>query len=146
MTDAPERIWADPDHWVEFPPDGLDGPENEYVEYIRADLVPAQPTGGVHAIMQERERQITVEGWTPEHDDTHILGELGSAAACYAVPSRHRVFAANVFWPWGAEWWKPTGAHDDLTDRRRDLVKAGALIAAEIDRIDRLITPPKGGE
>jgi hypothetical protein len=28
------------------------------------------------------------------------------------------------------EWWKPT-------NRRRDLVKAGALILAEIERLDR---------
>jgi len=38
-------------------------------------------------------------------------------------------------WPWGKEWWKPS-------DRRRDLVKAGALIAAEIDRLDRAKSKP----
>ncbi|MFN3321313.1 MAG: hypothetical protein ACK43M_21435, partial [Allorhizobium sp.] len=39
-------------------------------------------------------------------------------------------------WPWGIEWWKPT-------DRRRDLVKAGALIIAEIERLDRAATEGK---
>jgi hypothetical protein len=34
-------------------------------------------------------------------------------------------------WPWGTSWFKPSG--DDI----RDLVKAGALIAAEIDRLQR---------
>jgi hypothetical protein len=33
-------------------------------------------------------------------------------------------------WPWSQDWWKPTNP-------RRDLVKAGALIAAEIERLDR---------
>jgi hypothetical protein len=57
------------------------------------------------------------------------------------VPSRDRIFAFDQFWPptWGAEWWKPTGAHDDLNARRRDLVKAGALVIAEIERIDRAL-------
>jgi hypothetical protein len=34
-------------------------------------------------------------------------------------------------WPWAPELWKPANA-------RRDLVKAGALILAEIERLDRL--------
>lgn len=94
--------------------------------------------GGVAAIASERQRQIDVEGWTPEHDDTHIRGELSAAAACYAVPSRDRLFALDQFWPptWSYSWWKPVGAHDDIAARRRDLVRAGALIAAD-DRLDR---------
>lgn len=41
MTDAPERIWADPDHWIEAPPASCGRKPGEYTEYIRADLVPA---------------------------------------------------------------------------------------------------------
>lgn len=80
-------------------------------------------TAGVRAIADERRRQIEVEGWTAQHDVQNRYGELASAAACYAVGS-------DAYWPWHPEWWKPT-------NRRRDLVKAGALIAAEIDRLDR---------
>lgn len=33
-------------------------------------------------------------------------------------------------WPWDAKWWKPKNT-------RRDLVRAGALIVAELERMDR---------
>lgn len=98
---------------------------------------------GLHDVMQERIRQVTEEGWSAEHDDQHIRGELGAAAACYAVPSRLRDACVQYFWPitWDRKWWKPAGAHDDLSARRRDLVRAGALIIAEIDRITRAEGP-----
>lgn len=94
----------------------------------------------IDSIAAERRRQIEEEGWTTDHDDRHVRGELGTVAACYAVPSHYRDSCARLFWPrtWDWKWWKPAGPHDGLTARRRDLVKAGALIAAEIDRIDRL--------
>lgn len=75
-------------------------------------------------VAAERRRQVYDEGWTPEHDDAHSLGELAKAAASYAAGS------PAWTWPWDKKWWKPT-------DRRRDLVKAGALIVAEIERLDR---------
>lgn len=93
--------------------------------HIRHPLSP-----GALAIIAERRRQIEQEGWTPEHDLAHAPGELAAAGACYA---RNAGFptsgAAPVDWPWSAEWWKQT-------DFRRDLVKAGALILAELDRQD----------
>lgn len=83
-------------------------------------------------IAAERRRQIEVEGWAPEHDDLHRDGVLARAAACYAAPSYPLI--GHTFlpmgWPWEQSWWKPT-------TRRRDLVKAGALIVAEIERLDR---------
>jgi hypothetical protein len=89
-------------------------------------------------IDEERFRQITEEGWTPEHDDQHAHHELASAAACYADfagwSDASRMYPARktpLAWPWAANWWKPTS-------RRRDLVKAAALIVAEIERLDRL--------
>ena len=93
-------------------------------------------------VIAERQRQQSVEGWTPEHDDLHDSGELAGAAACYAhyTNARGWVFPTNPGdyqsadepdnWPWDRSWWKPTNP-------RRDLVKAGALILAEIERIDR---------
>lgn len=38
------------------------------------------------------------------------------------------------YWPWEPGWWKP-GKGNSYADRVRELVKAGALIAAEIDRL-----------
>lgn len=94
---------------------------------------------GIEAIAAERRRQIEDEGWTAEHDDAHSLGEISGAAACYALsacrPTAQTMkeeinSTIRVIWPWDATWWKPK-------DRRSDLVRAGALIAAEIDRLDR---------
>lgn len=85
---------------------------------------------GIEAIAAERRRQVEAEGWTPEHDDTHESGEMARAAACYAQEAGGRLAHPPRGWPWEKGWWKPK-------DRRYDLVRAGALIAAEIDRIDR---------
>lgn len=85
-------------------------------------------------VLAERQRQITAEGWTPEHDDHHADGSLAAAAAAYAfsAATADRYLAADPlgFWPWDASWWKPKSP-------REDLVRAGALILAEIERIDR---------
>ena len=102
---------------------------------------------GVELIAAERARQITAEGWTPEHDDTHRYGELAKAAACYAtvamqVACRQKRgenipvddFCLKIvpnLWPWESHWWKPSNSPI------RNLEKAGALIAAEIDRLQR---------
>lgn len=82
---------------------------------------------GVELIAAERRRQIEAEGWTKEHDEQHRNGELALAAAAYAVPD-HLADIQMYLWPWGPEWYKPR-------DRLRNLVRAGALIAAEIDRL-----------
>ncbi len=94
---------------------------------------------GVELIADERKRQIEVEGWTAEHDAEHKDNELAWAAMCYADPEEH-YHQENRFlkfrqprhglWPkkWDIGWFKPK-------ERIRDLVKAGALIAAEIDRL-----------
>lgn len=87
---------------------------------------------GVLAIAQERHRQKTAEGWTSQRDDEYRNGQLGAAAAVYALCGCgfDEERAADRYWPWDSEWLK-TG------DQRRCLEKAGALIAAEIDRLDR---------
>lgn len=89
-------------------------------------------------IREERVRQMHVEGWTPKHDDKHARGEMAAAAGCYAIVagssdrSRAQFPPATPYpeWPWDRKWWKPK-------DRRRDLVRAAALIVAEIERLDR---------
>ncbi|WP_420254325.1 hypothetical protein [Citrobacter portucalensis] len=83
-------------------------------------------------VVAERQRQKTIEGWTPEHDDEHCNGELAMAAVCYIneTGTVNRNGGKPWGWPWDASWWKPK-------TRRRNLVKAGALILAEIERLDR---------
>ena len=92
---------------------------------------------GIELIADERQRQITAEGWTPEHDDQHTESELLQAAICYAENgSNLELGACDVPWPWGENDWKPS------QDNIRNLVKAGALIAAEIDRLQRAASVP----
>ena len=81
-------------------------------------------------IVAERVRQVVKEGWSPEHDDQHAGGELAAAASCYALNAGAYRRLTPKAWPFDSEWWKPG-------DERRDLVKAGALILAEIERLDR---------
>jgi hypothetical protein len=82
-------------------------------------------------IAAERQRQISAEGWTPDHDAEHTIGELVDAAVCYL---RHGLDAESPViwpWPWDESWWKPSD------DSIRNLVRAGALVTAEIDRLQR---------
>lgn len=98
---------------------------------------PACASPGASLIWDERVRQISAEGWTPKHDDEHAEGgyynqpALPQAAAVYAVTAHQGekaiVGCQNPGWPWDLEWFKPASPI-------RMLVKAGALIAAEIDR------------
>lgn len=96
---------------------------------------------GIELIIMERQRQIQKEGWSAKHDDNHGEGQIALAAACYALAEENRRITRVIFqwwrigqiWPWAKKWWKPTPKN-----RIKELVKAGALIAAEIDRLQRL--------
>jgi hypothetical protein len=102
----------------------------EDVAEVAATLLGTQ---AARDVLAERRRQVEAEGWTPEHDDQHEVGELATAAACYAGNAGGYVWAGGwpgEVWPWAREWWKPSTP-------RRDLVKAAALILAEIERLDR---------
>ncbi|MEJ3609981.1 hypothetical protein R5031_32440 (plasmid) [Pseudomonas aeruginosa] len=94
-------------------------------------------------VQAERRRQITAEGWTPEHDDEHSHGQIARAAACYALAGSSApndgtaALLVSLAWPWDEQWWKPTTV-------RRDMVKACALALAEIERLDRA-APGKEG-
>lgn len=101
---------------------------------LLVDLVD-RPSTGADLISDERLRQIVEEGWTPALDDRHTRGQLIRAAASYLLADmlESGYFSRSIFenlWPWEPEWWKPAGA-------RRNLEKAGALIAAELDRMER---------
>lgn len=111
-----------------------------------AHIEPASPA--IVRLNDERRRQIAEEGWTAAHDDRHVDGELARAGACYALfgglPTRldghasgrivrgatGATYGIRDLWPWDDAWWKPKGRH-------RDLVCAGALIAADLDRLLR---------
>ena len=90
-------------------------------------------------IKAERLRQISEGHSTACKDDDYTRGELAGAAACYTM------FNTNIqnltlraardkfikdYWPWSEYWWKPTTS-------KRDLIKAGALIVAELERLER---------
>lgn len=100
---------------------------------------------GAELIAAERQRQIEAEGYTPDHDAghrdvEHFAGsDLRAAAECYlswghcthGLPGEDTAsLSAPALWPWDRASWKPSP-----DDQVRDLVKAGALIAAEIDRL-----------
>lgn len=95
-------------------------------------------TKAARDLLAERERQVSAEGWTPEHDDKHGTA-LAMAASQYAMNAAWPASSGEVpaLWPWGREWWKPSTP-------RRNLEKAGALILAEMERIDRLAARTDG--
>lgn len=88
---------------------------------------------GIELIAAERARQITTEGFTAAHDAMHARGELHDAAASYMLAAINCGHPAMQIppreWPWAPSWWKPA------PDPVRNLVKAAALLAAEIDRL-----------
>lgn len=116
-------------------------------------------------VLSERQRQIDAEDWTEEHDDQHTDGSLALAAACYARPLdkqrtevrgedydgsggrgdcpvwRTEHYTVPKLWPksWAPSWWKPK-------NRRRDLVRAAALLIAEIERLDRAASKTANAE
>jgi len=112
-------------------------------------------------IRQKRASNEGGEGYTSEHDDYYRGGELALAAACYAAP--HKIYIHRTVnnghhftdpWPW--PWEKhgqyaatpdqpeinaATPALPEITHKRiKELAKAGALIAAEIDRLQRTLS------
>jgi len=98
---------------------------------------------GLELIAKERERQISKEGYTPEHDDEHDLGELALAAALYALPydakqgdepliTQEDFIGLHIALETGCNFIvKPE------PDKIKRLAKAGAMLAAEIDRVKR---------
>jgi hypothetical protein len=101
-------------------------------------------TDGVSLIAAERKRQIESEKWTAEHDDEHDAGQMVAAAVTYALEATYDGLAVKgtwfkKYWPWDDEWFKPKNPPQDL-------IRAGALIAAEIDRLQRLAARKEHGK
>ena len=127
---------------------------------------PAEPASGVELIGLERQRQIGVEGWAREHDEMQLTAAAACYLKAADATGNAQVRSISVRrlierrglkpdadpyyrrmlddpishtfgdapperWPWDESWWKPSN------DSIRNLVKAGALIAAEIDRLHR---------
>ena len=109
---------------------------------------------GIELIKAERERQTNEEGWTAEHDSQHRNDELVGAAMYFTCPENFQVtinrdrgayqlvalkLYPNIFFPcqWDKKW-----AKRDKKTRVEQLTIAGALIAAEIDRLLLLETSP----
>jgi len=92
---------------------------------------------GIELITEERERQLTK--WPSKHDDLHFQGEILQGALSYIEISAYNKESPpesvemEHWWPWDLETFKPGNPVDGI----RCLVKAGAMIAAEIDRIQR---------
>ncbi|RVI02594.1 hypothetical protein CN205_25655 [Sinorhizobium meliloti] len=150
-TKAPSLIedWSPADDPAEIVGD-LYNRFEESIHCHKADLErlkAAQQTKAVEDMLVERRRQVEVEGWTPAHDDQHEDFSLAKAASVYAAAAaacRADRAVMDQFglpgtpgklqelWPlsWDISWLKPTS-------RRRDLIKAAALIIAEIERLDR---------
>lgn len=109
---------------------------------------------GIELIAIERKRQIEKEGFDEYHDYGHSNNELSLAAVCYATPKPllirdhdNGTTGITFYDPWPEEWarkWdkRKRNEHLELIPHKRnkkeiihDLTKAGALIAAEIDRL-----------
>ncbi|WP_186055724.1 hypothetical protein [Burkholderia gladioli] len=122
----PASVYLDREEIADMRPDHV---VPLYRAAVPADAGEAVLTAAARDVLAERARQVSVEGWTPEHDDQYTKGELALAASQYVlhVACPFQDGKVPAFWPWPAEWWKPTTP-------RRDLEKAGALIQAEIER------------
>ncbi len=142
-------------------------PIRERIVTLIEERMGLRACSGLTMILEERDRQINQEGWTPEHDDEHVDHSLAAAACAYAAPEPYYRMRIDIddlsiqtwdVWPeeWDQNWDKrrrgapgspfkdeiecrlPYSADEyPVNERIRNLVKAGALIAAEIDRLLR---------
>lgn len=120
----------------------IDGSDGDREEVQRAlGMLAAAPGKEVPQawldVQAERRRQVTAEGWTPEHDDLYCAAELPRAAAAYILNGAND--EAPAIWPFSAKWWKPR-------DARSNYVRASALILAEIERLDRAAPGKEGND
>jgi len=98
---------------------------------------------GVERIAAERLRQETAEGYTAAHDDTHTDGEM--AAAAYCLLFEHTQGPGCVDDEDEPEdWVQALALKMRHADPVRRLEVAGALIAAEIDRLQRRPSADEG--
>ncbi len=131
--------WPESQEYMEeswFEEEAILGEESSY--FIPVERL--TPIGdGVELIAKERQRQIVELGFTDENDNQHNDNALADAGASYAFAATVRKHAwpgtghiPPQIWPWSEVHWKPSPK-----DRIKELAKAGALIAAEIDKLQR---------
>jgi hypothetical protein len=101
------------------------------------------PHEGLMAIATERDHQYVKHGYKEDHDDVHRDGSLAKAAKCYLDTAVVQIAAeqetippcySHKDWPWEPVEFHPETSVENLT-------KAGALIAAELDRLHRAAFP-----
>lgn len=117
---------------------------DDQIKATREVLEAQSPTwsSAVRELLAERRRQVREEGYTLDRDNQYTEGQLAEAASSYAFwaePCSQRPETLNdlrvkppALWPWAPESWKPT-------NQRLMLIKAGALILAELERLDRKV-------
>lgn len=105
-----------------------------YAVPVAQTALQPEPSQAARDVLAERQRQIDVEGYHGTRDNHYISYELSKAARAYIEVSWHALSTGipctkPKSWPWmsGFKW----------SDGRTMLVKAGALILAEIERLDR---------
>lgn len=112
-----------------------EGPKGT-IESIKAEV---QKLKGVYAegipqawldVIEERRRQRSVLGYTPSKDDAYIFDELPRAAVSYILYTYNKSKAVPPMWPWSMDHWKPKTP-------RGNVVRAIALLIAEVERMDR---------
>ena len=92
---------------------------------------------GTELIAEERQRQIAVKGFTAANDKDYTDKQLAKAALAYVIAYIGSKFMSENYvltkvmewWPWPSHWFRLNEKNP-----RRMLAKAGALIAAELDR------------
>ncbi len=100
-------------------------------------IVNRATAAAVDDVLHERCRQLADEGHGPEWDDTYTSGQLINAAIAYcdasagAISGEDMADVGLLYWPWKPATFKPRGP-------RSNLVRAAALIVAEIERLDRI--------
>ncbi|CCH54463.1 hypothetical protein BN8_03635 [Fibrisoma limi BUZ 3] len=97
---------------------------------------------GIELIAKEREEHTTKHEWTPEHDDQQDQSQLATAAVAVLLMDTHVDIwvgsgeTAFSVWPWKEI--DPWFINIQKKSRIDQLAVAGSLIAAEIDRLQRL--------
>lgn len=94
----------------------------------------------IDSFTRERARQVVNHGFKTVGDDAYVDSQLADAASCYALGADYdRAGKPSALWRWAfpLSWWKPS-PDNEPQNRKRDIEKAGALLIAEWERLDRL--------